>query len=119
VFGGTPMSDESVIRDRVLAAVNEERLLATALRLCEVPSPTCDAGRAADRLAELLAADGFAVQRPVAGHPASPAVVARLESGRPGRTLQFDGHLDVVHLPFSPPRVADGILRGSGVSDMK
>ena len=43
----------------------------------------------------------------------------RLESGRPGRTLQFDGHLDTVHLPFVPPEIKDGRLTGSGASDMK
>ena len=36
-----------------------------------------------------------------------------------GRTLQFDGHLDTVHLPFVPPQVVDGQLTGSGASDMK
>ena len=40
-------------------------------------------------------------------------------SGKPGRTLQFDGHLDTVHLPFIPPKVIDGQLTGSGASDMK
>ena len=35
----------------------------------------------------------------------APAVLVRLDSGRPGRTLQFNGHLDVVHLPFVPPAV--------------
>ena len=33
--------------------------------------------------------------------------------------LQFNGHLDTVHLPFDPPRVVDGHLYGSGASDMK
>jgi acetylornithine deacetylase/succinyl-diaminopimelate desuccinylase-like protein len=110
---------DQATRDRVLAAVNAERVLATAVRLCEVASPTGEAGRAADRLAEMLVSDGFPVERPVADWPAAPAVAARLNSGRPGRTLQFNGHLDVVHLPFSPPRVEGGILRGSGVADMK
>ena len=27
--------------------------------------------------------------------------------------------MDVVHLPYTPPSIADGILRGSGCSDMK
>src|SRR5437763_16919661 len=104
---------------RVRAAVNRRRLLDTAVGLVEVPSPTGDAGAAADRLAEILHSDGFAVERPTAGWPKAPAVVGRFDSGRPGRTLQFNGHLDTVHLPFAPPKVEGGNLTGSGASDMK
>src|SRR5205814_1697010 len=38
---------------------------------------------------------------------------------KPGKTLQFNGHLDTVHLPFVPPSVEGDLLRGSGSSDMK
>ena len=99
--------------------VNRARLIDTARRLIEVPSRTGEAGAVSDRLAEILQADGFKVKRPAAGYPQSPAVVVRLESGRPGPTLQFDGHLDTVHLPFVPPAVDGGRLTGSGASDMK
>jgi acetylornithine deacetylase/succinyl-diaminopimelate desuccinylase-like protein len=105
--------------EQVLAAIDQSRLLDTALRLIEVPSPTCDAGAVADRLAEMLRADGFEVERPEANWPQAPAVVTRLGNGRPGRTLQFDGHLDTVHLPFVAPRVEAGVLSGSGSADMK
>jgi acetylornithine deacetylase/succinyl-diaminopimelate desuccinylase-like protein len=104
---------------RLRAAVRRERLLETATKLVAAPSPTGRAGDAADRLAELLGGEGFSVERPVAGHAASPAVVVRFDSGRPGRTLQFDGHLDTVHLPFVAPKVVAGQLTGSGASDMK
>lgn len=100
-------------------AVNQQRLLDTAIALVEVPSPTCAAGAVANRLAEILQADGFTVERPVADWAEAPAVVVRFATGKPGRTLQFDGHLDTVHLPFVPPRVEDGIFYGSGSSDMK
>ena len=105
--------------ERVLAAINPQRLLQTAQELIAVPSPTLSAGAVADKFAEILTADGFAVERPIADWPESPAVAVRYNSGRPGRTLQFDGHLDTVHLPFVPPRFEDGILYGSGSSDMK
>jgi acetylornithine deacetylase/succinyl-diaminopimelate desuccinylase-like protein len=107
------------IRRIVCDSVDEERLVRTARALVDIPSPTCDAGAVANKLAELLVADGFGVERVIADWPKAPAVVVRVEAPEPGRTLQFDGHLDTVHLPFIPSRVEDGILRGSGASDMK
>jgi len=87
--------------------------------LISVPSPTLSAGEVSDKLAQLLAEEDFPVEGPEENWPEAPAVVTRLEGAQRGRTLQFDGHLDTVHLPFTPPSVADGILRGSGASDMK
>jgi len=103
----------------ICSAVDAQRLVETAIALVEVPSPTRSAGAVADRLAAILTEDGFDVERPVADWPEAPAVVVRFETGRPGRTLQFDGHLDTVHLPFVPPRLENGYLYGSGASDMK
>lgn len=99
--------------------VDRQRLVETATALIEVPSPTRDAGQVAERLAGLLADEGFSVERPVADWPEAPAVVARLTGGDGGRVLQFDGHLDTVHLPFVPPRNDGEALYGSGCSDMK
>lgn len=105
--------------DRLRAAVNEERLVDTAVKLIGVPSPTGTAKGALDQLEAILIEDGFEVERPEADYPESPAVAGRLKSGKPGRTLQFQGHLDTVHLPYVPPRVKSGTLYGSGASDMK
>jgi acetylornithine deacetylase/succinyl-diaminopimelate desuccinylase-like protein len=105
--------------ERLKPYVNRQRLLDTAERLIEVPSPTGEAGAVSDRLAEILACDGFSVERPDGGYPHAPAVIVRFPGGRPGQTLQFDGHLDTVHLPFVPPQVDGGRLTGSGASDMK
>ncbi len=110
---------DNTMIEKITRAVDEKRLLDTAVSLIEVPSPTLSAGAVADRLTEILVAEGFAVERPEADWPEAPAVVARLESGQPGRVLQFDGHLDTVHLPFVAPRIENGILYGSGSSDMK
>ena len=113
------MEPSKALIDRLKTFVNRDRLVETAVRLIEVPSPTGSAGAACDRLAEILAADGFAVERPVGGHAASPAVAVRFKSGQPGRTLQFNGHLDTVHLPFIKPQVEGGEITGSGAADMK
>jgi acetylornithine deacetylase/succinyl-diaminopimelate desuccinylase-like protein len=99
--------------------VNPRRLIDTARRLVAVPSPTGAAGAACACLAEILTADGFGVERPQGGHAEAPAVVVRLAGSQPGRTIQFDGHLDTVHLPFVAPGIDDGRLTGSGASDMK
>lgn len=114
-----PMPLRSTVVDQIRNAVRRERLLDTAIKLIEVPSPTRDAGAVADRLAGLLEADGFRVERPACGWEAAPAVVVRWETGQPGNTIQFNGHLDTVHLPFVPPKVVGDRLLGSGASDMK
>jgi len=105
--------------EKIHGSIQIDRLLDTATKLIEIPSPTCSAGQVADCLDKILQHDGFDVERPEAGWPESPAVVARYDTGKPGRTLQFNGHLDTVHLPFVPPRVENGMLYGSGSSDMK
>jgi len=107
------------ITDTLRAAIQTERLLDTAVKLVGTPSPTRSAAAVADCLAEILRQDGFEVERPEAGWPTAPAVVARYHADTPGRVLQFNGHLDTVHLPFVPPRVENGMLFGSGASDMK
>jgi succinyl-diaminopimelate desuccinylase len=59
--------------------------------------------------------------------PGRPNVIAVLDGGRPGRTLVFEGHTDVVtegdpgawtHDPFGG-EIVDGRLYGRGAADMK
>src|SRR2546430_952084 len=106
-------------RQRVFAAVQPQRLLDTATRLVAVQSRTGEAKPVLDCLADILRADGFTVDRPSGGYPAAPAVAVWHQGAKPGKTLQFNGHLDTVHLPFVPPRVEGDRLRGSGSADMK
>lgn len=107
------------LQDQLNAAIQVERLVDTAVKIIGIPSPTLSAKSAADKLAEILEVDGFKVERPDANWPESPAVFVSYDSGQPGKTLQFNGHLDTVHLPFVEPRIEDGKLYGSGASDMK
>jgi acetylornithine deacetylase/succinyl-diaminopimelate desuccinylase-like protein len=113
------MNLTSAFRERLHGAVQRRRLVETAVALIGVPSRTGEAGAVSDCLAAILCDDGFKVERPAGGHPTAPAVAVRFDSGKPGRTIQFDGHLDTVHLPFVPPAVADGRITGSGSADMK
>jgi len=113
------MNLSPIVVERIDRCLSRERLLDTAQRLIAIPSPTGAAGEVSDELARIVEADGFSVQREAADHPVAPAVLARFDSGRPGRTLQFNGHLDVVHLPHVPPRIEGNHLRGSGSCDMK
>jgi acetylornithine deacetylase/succinyl-diaminopimelate desuccinylase-like protein len=109
----------TALLDQIRQLVNRDRLIDTAERLIAVPSPTGNAGEVCDLFAAIMKSDGFHVERHAGGHEISPAVVAYLDSGAPGKCLQFDGHVDVVHLPFVPPRVAENLLHGSGSCDMK
>ncbi len=113
------MKLEPNLAEQLRRTVNRQRLVDTVRRLVAVPSPTGQAGAAADCLAMLLREEGFQVERPVSGHAAAPAVAVRFGGRDPGRTLQFDGHLDTVHLPFVPPHVETDQITGSGSCDMK
>src|SRR5262245_24590433 len=115
------MKSSETLRKRVFDAVRPDRLLDTAQKLVGVYSKTGEAKGVLDCLAGILEADGFKVERPTGGYPQAPAVAVRWspKSGAKGKTLQFNGHLDTVHLPFVPPRVEGDRLRGSGSSDMK
>lgn len=107
------------VSSRLRSLVSRDRLVKRVTDLVAVPSWTGDSGAVLDQLAKILADDGFVVERPTGGHPTAPAVAVRLEGGRPGKTLQFNGHLDTVHLPFVPPGVDGDRITGSGSCDMK
>lgn len=108
-------------------ATGDARALARALVAVDSRNPALapgapGEGAAAQLLASVLAAWGFAVEVMEAA-PGRPNVIARI--GEPGgRSLMFNGHLDVVgtegmtHAPFDAA-VRDGRLYGRGSADMK
>jgi acetylornithine deacetylase len=104
---------------RVFDAIRPQRLLDNAIKLVGVPSRTGEAKGVLDCLADILTGEGFTVERPPGDYPQAPAVAVRWAGKHHGPTLQFNGHLDTVHLPFVPPSVNGDLLHGSGSSDMK
>ena len=113
------MSLSADVTGRLRSLINRDRLVRTVVELVQIPSRTGEASAVLDHLGAMLTQEGFRVERPEAGHPSAPAVAVRLDSGKPGRTLQFNGHLDTVHLPFVAPEVRDDRITGSGSCDMK
>lgn len=137
--------DPAVV-DRVSAAVErlEPELLAFATELIGVPSVQGEEGRAQELVRKQLDDQGLPVRTLEASelsglesHPeysasgepyaGRPNVIARRDGTGDGRSLRFNGHIDVVppgdesQWAFDPfaGDVVDGRLRGRGASDMK
>ena len=117
--------------DTLLAAVeaHRERLVESTQRLIAAasPNPPGDVSLAANVALLLLEAIPGALVSRYETAPGIVNLVARIPSGRPGRRLVFNGHLDTFPLgedlgwTVAPlgGLVRDGRLYGRGVSDMK
>ena len=102
------------------SAIDAKRLCDLTLELVRIPSPTGDCAAMAEAYARALRSTGLdAAVEAHHGHPRSPSVVARLTGASPGRTLQFDGHLDTIHAAHAPPRFDGTRIHGRGAADMK
>jgi acetylornithine deacetylase/succinyl-diaminopimelate desuccinylase-like protein len=108
---------------------SRDRLIETTQRLVSVasPNPPSDTFEVAKVAEELLRAiPGIEIER-IEPAPRVASLVARLKSGRSGRRLIFNGHLDTFpvgeDLGWTVPPLGgtlrDGRLYGRGVSDMK
>jgi succinyl-diaminopimelate desuccinylase len=113
---------------RALLAFDPLDPVALTQALVRCPSVTPAEGGALGLIAEVLAAEGFTVERPVFSAPGTPDVenlYARI--GREGPVFVIAGHTDVVPVgdaaswtcdPFGGT-VTDGVLHGRGACDMK
>ena len=123
--------------------INPDRARRDLEHLISVPSITGDEEEIQNVLAEMLAADGFDVERfsgdletleadprfpgMEVDHPMLPVVVGRLDTGRPGPTILLDAHVDVVppgepetwDSPAFEASFRDGTVYGRGACDMK
>jgi succinyl-diaminopimelate desuccinylase len=127
-----PAADNVVDLDKQIAAeigARRNELVAAARRLVAAasPNPPGDVTEAAAVAHELLAAINGVTIRRFESAPGIVNLVAVIASGRPGRRLIFNGHLDTFPLGEDlgwtvPPlggTLRDGRLYGRGVSDMK
>lgn len=130
--GSAQATDFDARLEAVLAAIDEQELLRFARELVSVPSvyrPGETGGneqRAAGCVAEYLEREGLDVRVEEAA-PGRPNVWATWNGDRPGKTLLFEGHTDVVtegrtgewrHGPFDA-EVVGGTLYGRGSCDTK
>ncbi len=120
--------------ERLAAAVDTQELVELTRKLVRIPTvyrPSSGEAEApgAEFVAAYLRGLGFpgleVTMEEVA--PGRPNVIARIDSGKPGRTLLFEGHTDVVtegdraawtHDPFGAELV-DGKIYGRGSCDTK
>jgi succinyl-diaminopimelate desuccinylase len=118
--------------DAVLAGIDREELIHLTRELVRIPSvyrpgePDGNEASAARFVAGYLERVGFEVQTDEVA-PGRPNVWAVWEGNRPGKTLLFEAHTDVVtegrvedwgHAPFGGERV-EGCVYGRGACDTK
>jgi len=122
------MSDVRITLARKVEAARDQ-LISTTQRLVAVasPNPPSDTAEiAAVTEALLREIPGIEIET-IEPAPRVRSLIARLRSGRPGRRLIFNGHLDTFPLleglPWTVPPLGgvlkDGKLYGRGVCDMK
>ena len=122
------MLDEH-LADPIVAAVDGERLVALALELVSIPSPTGDEQAMGEHMREVLGSLGMQVswQEVEEGRP---NVIGLLEGAGDGQSLMFNGHMDTSYsgrepwlagIPGFQPEgfVRDGRVYGLGISNMK
>jgi len=93
---------------------------------CRTPNPPGDTSEAAQLLREHFRSSGVAYEE-VAPQADRPNFIADLQTGRPGRHLVLNGHIDVFAVESSDGwardpwggELADGRIYGRGACDMK
>jgi acetylornithine deacetylase len=117
------------LTERVIAQIDEQRLVETACAYVSTPSPTGSEQAMAETVRAAFEETGLSVtwQEVEEGRP---NVLGRLEGGGGGPTLMFNGHMDTSYsgrephlrgiFGFQPTAVVrDGRIYGLGISNMK
>ncbi len=114
---GDPVED-------ILARLDEERVLEEVERLVAIPSVSGDEDAISSHVARELVALGLEVTEQEV-LPGRRNVLGALDTGHPGPTLLFNGHLDTLPIPGGwegdpfRPRRHGGRLIGAEVNNMK
>jgi acetylornithine deacetylase/succinyl-diaminopimelate desuccinylase-like protein len=106
------------MRQRIVDAVQPDRLAEVSLALCAIRSYTGDTREATARFVAEAGAAGLEVAQ-FDDYPKTPAVVARLPGTGGGPSLELNAHIDTVPLDHAPAKLEGGILYGRGATDMK
>lgn len=108
----------------LLAKLDDSYTVEKTKEMIGIPSIVGEEGELAEYLREELVSLGLKVEMQEV-HPGRPNVYAKIDSGRPGRRLNFNGHTDTVPVvegwetdPFKPLK-KEGKLYGLGACDMK
>ncbi|MBP1996347.1 M20 family metallopeptidase [Paenibacillus eucommiae] len=102
----------------LLDKLDINRLVRNTLRLVDVESVTGNTVQVAAVYQEMLEDVGCTVER-YEFIPNNPTLVATYDGGKPGKTILFNGHMDVVPLAHAPSRIENGRIYGRGTNDMK
>jgi acetylornithine deacetylase/succinyl-diaminopimelate desuccinylase-like protein len=104
--------------ERVIAAVDEQRVANLTLDLCKIRSYTGDTQEATDHYIGVLRRMGLEVEV-YEDFPRTPSVVARLRGAGGGSSLELNAHMDTIPLGHRPAEIHDGHVYGRGATDMK
>jgi len=92
--------------------------------MVKIPSVCGDEGRVASFIADRLRENGLPAEM-LEVKPGRPDVISRVDTGRKGPRLMFNGHMDTVaagtgwkHAPFGA-EIEKGKMYGRGTDDMK
>ncbi len=102
-----------------------EAVIGRVAALCEIPSVSREEGRIGARAAQILREDGLEVEEQEV-EPQRRNVIARLNTGRTGPRLLFNGHLDTLPPPATGwtrepyrPQIENDRLYGAEINNMK
>ncbi|NOU97839.1 M20/M25/M40 family metallo-hydrolase [Paenibacillus sp. LMG 31456] len=102
----------------LIEKVNVDRLVRDTLDLVNTPSITGDTREVSELYMRMLQDAGCTVER-YEFISNNPTLVATYDGGGAGKTVIFNGHMDVIPLTHEPAFVKDGRVYGRGTCDMK